>query len=234
MTNNKGRKYRPPMEANRSYTGYSRRRRTSRLVRLGEILSRSFITIGGIGTIVAVAMVCVFLVWVVYPLFLGATVKQQGSFAAPAEVKRPLRTGMDEYQVLGWSLFADGRLQVYRLDNGQVVDRRALFPGRKLTACSTPSRGEDMAFGFYDGTVQLGRIGFGTRFPEPKEVPTALRDLPVGEIADFDGGILSRTPEGQLRAQKISVKLEDPIKPIKLAEASAVKLIDTITRPSGA
>jgi phosphate transport system permease protein len=219
------------MEAKHSYTGYSRRRKTSPLVRLGEILSRTFITIGGIGTIVAVAMVCVFLVWVVYPLFLGATVKQQSSFAAPAEVKRPLRTGMDEYQVLGWSLFADGTLQVYRLDNGQVVDRRALFPGRKLTACSTPSREENLAFGFYDGTVQLGRIGFGTRFPEAKEVPTALRDLPIGEIADFDGGILSRTPEGQLRAQKISVKLEEPIKPV---EASAVKLIDTSMRPNGA
>src|SRR5260370_40002323 len=119
MTNNKGRKYRPPMEANGSYRGYSRRRRTSRLVRLGEILSRSLITVGGIGTIVAVAMVCVFLVWVVYPLFLGVTVKQQSSFAAPAEVKRPLRTGMDEYPVLGWSLFSDGSLPSYRLDKAQ-------------------------------------------------------------------------------------------------------------------
>jgi phosphate transport system permease protein len=211
------------MDAKRSYTGHSRQRKTSRLVRFGEVLSRLLITVGGIGTIVAVALVCVFLLWVVYPLFLAATARPAGSFLIPAEA-RPLRIGMDEYQVLGWSLYSDGNLQVYRLDNGRVVERRALFPGLRLTACSSPSREEEMAFGFADGTVQVGRIGFLTRFPEPREVPAALRDLPVGEIADFDGGILSRTPEGQLRAQKIKVKLDDAVKP---ASPSPVRLIDS-------
>src|SRR6516164_1930816 len=219
------------MNTNRSYTGYSRQRKTRRLVRLGEILSRTLITVGGIGTIVAVAMVCVFLVWVVFPLFQGAAVRQENSFPSLVEAQRPLRGAIDEYQVLGWALLGDGTLQVYRLDNGRVVQKRGLFPGRKLTACSTPTRDEDIAFGFSDGTVQLGRIGFTTRFPELKELSPVLRDLPVREIADFDEGILSRTPEGQLRAQKIKVKLEDPVKP---ADPSPVKLLDMSMRPGGA
>ncbi|HEV3115492.1 MAG TPA: ABC transporter permease subunit [Gemmataceae bacterium] len=219
------------MEAKRSYTGYNRRRKTSRLVRFGEIMSRTLITVGGIGTIVAVAMVCVFLVWVAYPLFLGAAVKPDGTFAAPPGATAPLRTGMDEYQLLGWSLYPNGKLRVYRLDDGRVLEERSLFPGLKLTACSTPSHEEDMAFGFAGGTVQLGRIGFTTGFPEAKEVPASLQKLGMGEVVDFEGGILSRTPEGQLRSQKIKVKLEDPIKP---AKASAVLLIDTSIRPTGA
>ena len=79
------------MNVNRSFTGHPRRRLKTRWsVWLGEILSRLLITVGGIGTIVAVALVCVFLVWVVYPLFLGATARPAGNFLIPAEA-RPLR-----------------------------------------------------------------------------------------------------------------------------------------------
>jgi phosphate transport system permease protein len=214
-----------------SFTGYTRRRQTHWTVRAGEILSRGLITVGGIGTIVAVALVCVFLVWVAYPLFLGARVQETQQFPIPSRSERLLRTAMDEYQVLAWALYPDGTLQVFRLDNGKVLERRALFPGLTLTACSSPSREEEIAFGFADGKVRLGRIGFATRFLKASEVPADVRDLPVGEIAEFDGGILSRTPEGQLRGQKIKVELDEPIKPTE--PASAVALIDETVRPSG-
>src|SRR5262249_7003284 len=218
------------VDAKPSFTGYTRRRKTSRLVRLGEILSRLFITVGGIGTIVAIALVGIFLVWVTYPLFLGASVKEAKSSSLAEKSGRPLRTGMDEYQVLGWGLFSDGTLEVMRLDNGRVLERRPLFRGQALTACSSPSRDEEIAFGFADGTVQLGRIAFVTSFPKADQIPGSLHDLPEGEIAEFEGGLLSRTPEGQLRAQKITVELEDPIKP---PDPAAVQLIDLSMRPTG-
>src|SRR5262249_14378591 len=102
------------MDARRSFTGHARRRQTSRLVRVGEVLSRFFITIGGIGTIIAVGMVCVFLVWVVHPLFLGAAVKEVESFPVSGNAAQPVRTAVDEYQMLGWTLFSDGTLEVFR------------------------------------------------------------------------------------------------------------------------
>jgi phosphate transport system permease protein len=218
------------MQARRAFSGHVRQRTTSRLVRAGEILSRVLITVGGAGTIIAVAMVCVFLVWIAYPLFLGASLQQVPSQPLQLSGARPLRSNVDEYQSMAWSLFPDGTLQIWRLDNGRRLETRSLFAGRSLTACSSTSRHEDFAFGFADGTVQLGRIGFASRVLNPSQVPASLRELAHGEVAEFDNGLASRTPEGQLRVQKIRVELDEPIKP---PEPVPVRLIDLSVRPAG-
>jgi phosphate transport system permease protein len=215
------------MQSRISYTGRVRQRKTRWAVRGGEILSRLLITVGGIGTIVAVALVCVFLVWVVYPLFLGATVTRSGGFSLPDKSPRPLRLALDDYEMLAWQVTSDGNLIVFRLDTGKVLERRSLFPGARLTACSSPSRQEHVAFGFADGTVRLGKIGFASRFLESGQVPAEFADLQVGDVAEFDGGLITRTPEGQLRTQKIKVDLEEPIKP---PDPAPVALIDLSMR----
>ena len=108
------------MQPRAPYSGYARRRTTSRLVRVSEVLSRVFITLGGLGTIVAVGTVCVFLVWVVVPLFEGTTVKPAGTVPPPERHDSPLLTGVDQYQVLLWAIFPDGTVVISRLDNGHV------------------------------------------------------------------------------------------------------------------
>ena len=75
-----------------SFTGRTRRRKTSRAVPLGEYLSRSLITMGGIGTIIAV--------WPgVYvprlgglPLFLPARSRLAEKYAAAGRKPTPLLT----------------------------------------------------------------------------------------------------------------------------------------------
>jgi phosphate transport system permease protein len=218
------------MDAKRPFTGHSRRRKTSRAVRLGEVLSRLLITIGGIGTILAVALVGCFLLWVVYPLFQGAKVHEAGEFAVKMPAAGPMLTGVDEYQQLGWTILSNGTLQVFRLDTGKVLEQRDLFPGMALTACSAPSRDPEIAFGFKDGTVRMGRVGFATRFLDAEHVPASLRELPVDQLADFEQGLISRTSDGQWRSRKIKVELEEPIKP---TEPGAVQLIDLTMRSEG-
>jgi phosphate transport system permease protein len=218
------------MDAKQPFAGYRRRRKTRRSVRLAEILSRVFITVGGIGTILAVALVGIFLVWVALPLFRGATVQEVKQFASPMPAAGPMRTGIDEYQQLGWTILSNGTFQVYRLDTGKVLEQRDLFPGQTLMGCSAPSRDPNIAFGFADGTVRVGRIGFATRLLDQGEVPNSLRELPPGQMAEFDKELVTRTPEGQFRAQKVSVDFEEPIKP---PEPGAVQLIDLSMRPSG-
>jgi phosphate transport system permease protein len=214
------------MDARKPYTGHARRRNTSRLVRVGEVLSRLCITVGGIGTIIAVGLVCVFLVWEVYPLFLPATIHEVDHLPPLQAARQPLRMAVDDYQSLGWFLHPDGTLEIVRLDNGGVLKRQPLFPGQTLTACSAPMQQPDLAFGFADGTLRLGRIRFVSGFPDPAKLPEALRDLPSGVVAEFEGGILTRTPEGQLRSNKVQVSLDDPIKP---ETPAAVQLLDLST-----
>ena len=70
------------MHAQTSFTGRGRRQATRPWVRAGDTLARLLITLGGIGTIVAVLLVGVFLLAVALPLFRPARARISGSPAA--------------------------------------------------------------------------------------------------------------------------------------------------------
>jgi phosphate transport system permease protein len=227
-------------------TGRDRRRRTSWTVALGDRVARSLITVGGIGTIVAVLLVCVYLFSVVLPLFKPAEIERTESLpeslaaAAPTGAKASsdknslglARIGADEFGLIGWGLFRDGRLRSFRLDNGQVLrDFTAKEIGLDgVSAVSFAVDGQHAVFGFRDGKILLGRIGFNTRFVEPAAVPQAIRELPPGGLAAWDEGMVTRTPTGQFRRQKLVVELEPPI---ATADTQPIVLVDHVSSASG-
>jgi phosphate transport system permease protein len=116
----------PDMQPQSTFTGRSRRRKTHPWVKAGDGLARLVITLGGIGTIIAVLAVAVFLLAVALPLFrparLGlqhvATVagspQARDSSAQPAaepdspeaaaEAARASCLGADEAGVVAWML----------------------------------------------------------------------------------------------------------------------------------
>ncbi|MGL5094116.1 MAG: hypothetical protein ACRDD1_00910, partial [Planctomycetia bacterium] len=57
-----------------SFTGRKRDRKTRSSVRFADFAAQTLITVGGVGTILAVLGVCVFLFWVAAPLFLSPKV----------------------------------------------------------------------------------------------------------------------------------------------------------------
>ena len=67
------------MQPRSTFTGRPRRRRTHSWVRTGDWFARTVITLGGIGTIVAVLLVAVFLLSVAVPLFRTARVRLEQS-----------------------------------------------------------------------------------------------------------------------------------------------------------
>lgn len=218
------------METKKSFAGYSRRRKTRWTVRLVEIVARNVVRIGGIGTIVAIIMVGVFLVYVSMRLFSPASISPPSVIKLPTKNERVLREGVDDYQLLGWTLYADGTLTVARLDNGNVLQERKLFPGQLLTACSAPSREEEMAFGFNDGKVRIGRIGFVRQYVAEVSLPEKLRKLAPGEIAELEAGTLTCQPDGKFRSQTFVAEIEEPL---KNDNSSGVVKLDLSVRDSG-
>ena len=83
----------------KTFTGRGRKLTSRRSVVLADhIAAKAAITVGGIGTILAVLLVAVFLVWVVLPLFLPAsTSRSRTSFDIALEREIPLHVGMDDY-----------------------------------------------------------------------------------------------------------------------------------------
>lgn len=114
-------------QKNASFTGRSRSRKTRRSVILIDRVAKTLITFGGIGTIFSVLGVALFLIWVVLPLFLSAETDDLQAFERAGEQLQGI--GLDEYQVLAWTLEPSGKLHVFRLDNGEEIETEYLFEG---------------------------------------------------------------------------------------------------------
>jgi phosphate transport system permease protein len=213
-----------------SFTGRGRRRQTRRGVRIAERIARLLISIGGVGTILAVTLILVFLVWVVVPLFLGA--KNEARPLATLKTlatSKPWAVAVDEYQLMSWALFPDGRLSVWRNDDGTLLETRELVPGARITAISPPQQGDEFALGFADGTVRLARIGFSAQFVDPSTHPEIAAQLQAVTRATHEHSLVERTPEGQLRIQSLDVSVDAPI---DLGLTSAIVALDRSTSSS--
>jgi phosphate transport system permease protein len=198
-------------------------------VRVAELVARTLISIGGVGTILAVTMICVFLGWVVVPIFLGADVDAHGVRPVDAD-GAPVAFAVDEYRTLGWTLFEDGRLVSYRLDDGQVLETRRLFESAAPTAVAyDPVEGSAM-FGFADGSLRRARIGLLTTFAELDEVPAELARLAPDEVVRHAGGIAQRTGNSQVRFLELAATIDDPI---ETPSTTPIRLVDRISTSGG-
>lgn len=198
-------------------------------VRVADVAARLVITSGGIGTILSVCLVCVFLVWVTLPLFLPAKVlAQRKAQVAPIGAAYDLR--VDPLRTMAYTITADGRLVVFRLDTGRVLEQRRLFADRVPTAFSCSLDGTDLAVGFSDGTIQLGRISFTVAYLDPATQPPPIAQLAPGERAELDRGLVVFSSAGQLQQVQVETSWESPI--VSQTTASVV-LIDHVVRPTG-
>ena len=77
------------MSEARNFTGRTRRRTTRRSVRIVDRMARVLISVAGVGTILAVLGVSLFLIWVAAPLFLSARVEPVGSVEPDWQGNRP-------------------------------------------------------------------------------------------------------------------------------------------------
>jgi len=180
-----------------------RPRTTSPRVRWVNRAATSVITFGGIGVILAVMGILVYLVVVVRPLFVGASLSSEASYPllAPGEADRIIYASVDEYRALGVCVLSTGDIVSFSAHTGEVLERRPLFPEAPApTAASAPAHGGQIAFGFPDGTVRLADISFTSSF--------------LGRSGQDDAaagvGVVQRLPSGESRSVAVDISVEDP------------------------
>lgn len=193
-------------------------------------LARWLIAAGGIGTIVAVSTVCVFLLWVVVPLFFPATLSAPEVLPTAAFAKAPLYLGVDEYRTAGCVLSADGELTMFRCDNGDAISFTKLLGERVPTTATMAAGGKCAVFGFEDGAIQLVKLRFVTTQVDPQSLPADIKELAPGVAATYDSGVLSCSSAGTLRLCKL---IAEPQSPVEHDDHSPIRLIDYIPRPDG-
>jgi len=229
------------------FTGRKRRLKTHWSVRWSDILSEGVITVGGIGTIVAVCLVALVLVMEVIPLFRGASIKPLNIRDTPWSSEGFVHFELNEYQTMGWLLTEDGTLKVVRLippapedaeeDSMsplafEVVTETKLIDSGEITAVSTSTGQTDFVIGLADGTVRVGNVEFKTTFVDPIEIKNWFVDQTnstsgkqlsrPGDTAIYQEGVVQLTPQGQYRTQNVDWTLGDPIE----VGDSAIVLLD--------
>jgi len=223
-----------------TFTGRSRRRKTHPWVRAGDMLARAVITLGGIGTIIAVLAVAVFLMGVALPLFWPArlTLEHGTAVVAPAaggsamdpaavsargESGTVTALGADEAGIVAWMFdggaasesevaAAPGLLRVFAIADGKsLLTRSAAECGLSdATTIQMLPGGIQAVVGFHDGSFRIGRLGLESTFLSPDAVPPAIAGLAEGAAKVHDGGLIVRTSSGQYGTIRMVTEFESP------------------------
>lgn len=222
------------MQATPSFTGRSRRRTTLPWVRASDTVARIVITLGGIGTIVAVLAVGVFLLAVAAPLFMSATAALDR--VAPLPDGRASAIGTDESGSVAWLLDGEGenqgRIAVMNLADGSTLLER---PGTETglaaaTAVRVPAGGVLAAVGFADGTFKTGRLGLEAMYQPVDELDRATLPKKVGDAVKVDGAVVLRLP-GE-RFSRVSLLAELGVAPAKPLDGPVVD-VDVVALAGG-
>ncbi len=210
-----------------------RRARTTRPgVRRADRIARLLISAGGIGTIVAVSILCVFLVWVVVPLFrepLSAELAV-GVPALDLEASAGAGLGLDEYGSIGWCATRSGEVRAFGIENGRELERVRPCGEQPPCAAAISSADGGLVFGFQDGSARMGSVRFATSYFGREELPPELGALASGERAHLGRGVVEHTPSGSFRLQELSVSMQAPV---DVGAGRPLRLVDGIESSTG-
>ena len=202
-----------------TFTGRSRRRKTHPWVRAGDRIARAVITFGGIGTIVAVLLVGLYLLAVALPLFRPARATRMGTELTHAD---PVQMGIDESGSVAWVL--DGGDGVAGQGHVHVV---ATATGDKLLDFPTSDRGLTgwsafraepggllAAVGYADGSFRAGKFGLEDEFLAADQLPEEIRTAPVGAARLVDDAILVRGANDRFSRVRMVTELGPASQPL--------------------
>ncbi|MBY0430072.1 MAG: ABC transporter permease, partial [Rhodospirillales bacterium] len=210
--------------------------KTSRWVLFSDKLADSVITVGGLTVIVAVLGIMLFLVSVVVPLFIGASVTPPLSYDLPAGGK-VLATTVDDYNTVAAEITTSGTVITYHLASGKPLQSvSADFAGQEVTAFARTLSGRDLAFGLGDGSIRFATLALRTEVLPADQMPPGLTRLNARDYTDGQN-VYSLIPGEQVRRISAVFKVEDAQ---KVSEAgSPIRSIDyrlggTVERPTRA
>lgn len=169
------------------------------------------ITAGGIGTIVAVLGVLVFLVAVTAPLFRSATLSspREVSLSLPPDA-RVVAVGCDETGLVAWSLRDDGGFQAFSTTSGSLLlEVAGSDTGLAGVRIARPYGTNLQAVLAFDDGFALGRLGLESSFVAASDLPESLHEL--GEQAaalDGDSIVIHHTDSHFSRLRPV-VESED-------------------------
>ncbi len=189
---------------------YQRDKKTKLSVTLTDTLAHYTITVGGMLVIIAVFTIMAFLVYVCLPLLDQGSVTGTKQIKIGAAAAPFVATQIDEQQTIGADVQLDGQVKAFHLGTGTPLEAPSFdLAGATATAFATTLRGDDVLFGFADGTVRAGRFDLKQQVLATDSLPAGLRNLDARDQTDGKS-VFSKIP-GQFRRTSVEATLEAPV-----------------------
>jgi phosphate transport system permease protein len=152
-------------------------------VKLTDRVARGVITMGGVGVVVSVLFIFLFILGEAWPLFRAATASRLPPLAEASELRGALVLGSDEYQRKLYGLLPSGALTIASLETG-TLDKQESPPalnGATLTSAARNATGNLMVAGTSDGRASLIHLRFQPQYDggRLKDVSSEIRFEPL-------------------------------------------------------
>jgi len=167
-----------------SSTPSDARFQVTRLTLLTDLWMGRIIRVGGVGVVLAVVGMLLFLVLQVFPLFVGAKVTSASPLSFPATA---VAFGEDEAGEIPFVVQADGRIRFHRAQGTSAAAEWAPEPGSTaVTSVRTYPREGLVVLGLADGSVREVKVSYRTDFTNPTQrrlepQVSAAAPIPVGK-----------------------------------------------------
>ncbi|QUX97923.1 phosphate ABC transporter permease [Marinomonas sp. CT5] len=149
------------------------------------------IAVGGSSVILAVLLICFYLLYEVAPLFSSASVDLEASYSLPAQDQGDsLYLTTEEQAEVGMRVASNGSIVFFSVADGHVINTVKNPRTEKVTAFAVESDTSHlMAFGYEDGKALIVKHAYKTSYPDGKRKITPVVEYPYGEepidVADF-------------------------------------------------
>ncbi len=146
---------------------------------LKDRLLRRFVSIGGIGIIVAITLIFFYLVYEVIPLFNSAHIQQIHQYNSPGGGET-VYIGLEEQGQVGVRFVADGRIVFFDTQSGRIISTQQLAIESEITAVAHQSP-DLVALGTSDGLVYVLKYVFDVSYPDDHRTLTPRLEFPLGK-----------------------------------------------------
>jgi phosphate transport system permease protein len=150
---------------------------------LKDRLAKGVVLTGGIGVIVALLLIFVYLLTEVAPLFAGADMKARKTFPIPGDGSPTVFVAAEEQGEVGMRVGASGEVGFYDLHTGDSRATVSLPVGEHRVQSMVEVSVERalLAAGLDDGSVLLFRHAYKVSYPNDQRLITPQIEYPKGE-----------------------------------------------------
>ena len=249
-----------PEPAASSFTGRRRDRTTKPSVKWADRIASALISVGGIGTILAIFGVGLVLLWQVVPLFVPGELETPSTLTGDGPVEAPdvdapgprdetgdaedgaaavpVRFAVDEFAVTAATVAADGTVAALDARTGGALGSLRLSEEAPTAVTAAPD-GEMVVLGFADGSIRPGAVRFESAFRPAKSLPAAVRTLQEGRTAqvpaggdDAVGAIAEATRGGRFRVQTVRAALSGEVASLGGGPVRALGVFESRSGPA--